>query len=133
MNRALPMNSMRFISGDTDGMKRLSISPVRNAPKMPSSPQISASAALKNSTDNTYIYNSTPSAYRRKNHRVSLGMNITDTTHYTATLRTKNIQTQKSVSPLFAPTMAARISSDIVSAIIDDPTLSATLLCFCRP
>ena len=53
MKSALPINSMRFISGDTCGMKRLRMSPATKAPKMPSSPTASLSAALMKSIDIT--------------------------------------------------------------------------------
>ena len=48
MNSALPVNSMRFISGETLGTNRFSISPDMNAPKMPSSPTASDSTAERN-------------------------------------------------------------------------------------
>ena len=48
INRALPMNSRRFISGAVVGMKRLSIKPLAKAPRMPSKPITSHSAALIN-------------------------------------------------------------------------------------
>ena len=55
MNIALPVNSMRFISGETLGMKRLSISPATKAPKMPSRPMKFDRAALRNNIARTKI------------------------------------------------------------------------------
>ncbi len=49
MKSALPINSMRFISGDTWGMYRLRMMPAKNAPKMPSSPTRSARAEQRKS------------------------------------------------------------------------------------
>ncbi len=48
MKRALPVNSSRFMSGETLGMKRLRINPAMNAPKMPSRPIIWESAPQRN-------------------------------------------------------------------------------------
>ena len=53
MKRALPMNSMRFINGDTWGMYLFSISPARKAPTMPSTPMASDKAAERNITAST--------------------------------------------------------------------------------
>ena len=50
INNALPINSRRFINGDTLGIKRLRINPARKAPNIPSNPHICDTAALKNST-----------------------------------------------------------------------------------
>ena len=44
------MNSIRSISGEVLGTKRLSTKPERNAPKIPSNPQSSAVAAERNTT-----------------------------------------------------------------------------------
>ena len=47
MNRALPINSMRFIKGDTWGMYLFRISPEVKAPTIPSTPMASDAAAAK--------------------------------------------------------------------------------------
>ena len=56
MKRALPMNSMRFISGDTLGIYLFNIRPEKKAPKMPSSPMACESAAERNMTASTKMY-----------------------------------------------------------------------------
>jgi len=48
MNSALPINSILFIKALTLGMYLLSINPAINAPKIPSSPTISATEAQRN-------------------------------------------------------------------------------------
>ena len=47
------MNSRRFISGDTWGIYLFNIRPEKKAPKIPSKPMASVSAALRNITDRT--------------------------------------------------------------------------------
>ena len=55
MKMALPINSRRFIRGEMVGMKRLSINPLKKAPRMPSNPASSHKEALKNIIANTKI------------------------------------------------------------------------------
>ena len=53
MKMALPVNSMRFISGDTWGIYLFNISPAMKAPTMPSTPMASERAAERNMTLST--------------------------------------------------------------------------------
>ena len=53
MKTALPMNSMRFIRGDTWGIYLFKMSPDRKAPTMPSTPMASDRAADRNMTAST--------------------------------------------------------------------------------
>ena len=66
MNRALPINSIRFIRGDTRGIYRLRINPEKKAPTIPSIPIIEVRAALRNMMPSTKIYCITASLYRRR-------------------------------------------------------------------
>ena len=56
MKRALPINSMRFIRGETWGIYLFNIRPEKKAPKMPSSPMKSVMAAEQNMMAMTKIY-----------------------------------------------------------------------------
>ena len=73
MKRALPMNSILFIRGDTGGIYLFRMSPARKAPQMPLTPAASAKAALMKSIAMTKMNCMTASEYRRRNQRVSLG------------------------------------------------------------
>ena len=53
MKTALPMNSIRFISGEACGMYLLRMRPDIKAPKMPSKPMSDVNAADRNITDST--------------------------------------------------------------------------------
>ena len=76
MKRALPINSKRFISGETCGIYLFNIRPAKNAPKTPSIPTIWESAALMKSIAITKINCITASLYRRKNQRVKRGISM---------------------------------------------------------
>jgi len=64
---------MRFISGETWGMKRLRMSPAKKAPNTPSSPISSEMMALRKSSAMTNIYCATASEYLLRKHLASLG------------------------------------------------------------
>ena len=74
MKRALPINSMRFIRGDTCGIYLFNIRPAKKAPNTPSMPTIWERAALMKSIAITKMNCITASLYLRKNHRVSRGI-----------------------------------------------------------
>ncbi len=134
MKRALPMNSMRFISGDTWGMKRLRMSPAKNAPNTPSSPITPDTAALRNSSAITKIYCATESEYRLRNHLAILGSRYTPPATNAAIFTVNNAQNASPAPPRSnEPTIAASTISASVSAIIDAPTQSVTAECLCRP
>ena len=124
---------MRFISGDRRGMYLLSISPARNAPRMPSSPANPDSAALMKSMASTKINCITESLYRRRKLRVSLGITMLINRQSATVLAANRAQNPMPLSPWCMPTMAASAMSAMKSDSIDDPTLSATLGLRCRP
>ena len=76
MKSALPVNSIRFINGDTFGTNRFNIKPDMNAPKIPSKPTASDNAAERNTTARMKINCITASEYRRRNQRVTRGITI---------------------------------------------------------
>ena len=76
MKSALPVNSIRFINGDTFGTNLFNIKPDMNAPKIPSNPTASDNAAERNTTARMKINCITASEYRRRNQRVTRGITI---------------------------------------------------------
>ena len=133
MNSALPMNSMRFISGDTCGMKRFRMRPEKNAPKIPSSPMRLDSAPPMNMTARTKINCITESEYLRRNQRVRRGTNIIIPAQKTANLAKNNVQKSSPPDALNELTMAATPTSDRNSDSIDAPTLSVEAVWRCKP
>ena len=97
MKSALPINSMRFIRGDTCGMYRFNINPEIKAPTMPSTPTASDTAALRNITANTKMNCITASEYRRRKKRATLGMSQALATKNTLNFSRKNSQNQMPV------------------------------------
>lgn len=73
MKSALSTNSMRFINGDADGMKRLSTIPAKNAPMIGSSPAGLARNEAENTSASTKMYCNTLSLYFLKSQRASRG------------------------------------------------------------
>ena len=73
MKMAFPTNSIRFINGEMLGMSRLSTSPAKNAPKIPSNPAASDSSDAIKTIANTNIYCATLSLKRRRKYRATLG------------------------------------------------------------
>ena len=74
MKSALPVNSSRFISGETCGIYLFNIRPAKKAQNTPSMPTICERAALMKSIAITKINCITESLYRRRNHHVNLGI-----------------------------------------------------------
>ena len=83
---------MRFISGDTFGMKRFMTSPAKNAPKIPSRPIKSERAALRKRMAMTKVNCITASEYFLRNQRVNLGMTTSMKAQKTTILATNNSQ-----------------------------------------
>ena len=66
----MPVNSIRFISGETEGMKRLRTSPEKNAPNIPSRPISDDRAAERKRRLMTKMNCMTASEYLWRNQRV---------------------------------------------------------------
>ncbi len=133
MNSALPMNSMRFISGDTCGMKRFRMRPEKNAPKISfESDEIRQRSAHEHDGQNEDKLH-----YRvgisRRNQRVRRGTNIIIPAQKTANLAKNNVQKSSPPDALNELTMAATPTSDRNSDSIDAPTLSVEAVCRCKP
>ncbi len=126
MKMEFPTKSMRFMSGEVRGIKRLSASPARNAPMMASIPAIIDITAPRNTIASTKIYWVTLSLKRLKNHRAITGkMNKMMRVN-----RIKNpvslIQKKWSISPLVIPTITARTKSARILVINVLPTVILT-------
>ena len=121
MNKALPTNSVRFINGDTCGIRRFNTNPAKNAPKIPSIPANSAKAALRKTNASTKIYCITLSSYLRKNQRAKRGNTKNTKTQYTTHLPTKIIHELESSSPLYSPEIPANTKRATVNANIVPP------------
>ena len=118
MKRALPMNSIRSISGEVLGTKRLSTKPARNAPKMPSRSHNPAVAAESNTMARVKVNWMTGSLYLRKNTRMSRGSRKNMPKMKITNFRAKNTQNPASPVPLMVPEMPARKSRAESSATI---------------
>ena len=130
---ALPINSMRFINGETEGMKRLSIKPEKKAPKIPSKPISSQVAALINMRERTKIYCITESEYLRRNQRVTCRIIHVVTAHHVRNFTVKNIQNIVPVPPVMLPTNAATTTRAKKSDNMEAPTERVETLLRCNP
>lgn len=122
MKSALPMNSMRFMSGEVLGTNRLRTKPARKAPRIPSRPQSSAVAAEKSTTANVNVNCMIGSLYLRKKIWSILGNRTNMPKIYTINLMANFPQNQTSLLPLKVPEIPARKSranskASIVAAI----------------
>ena len=111
MKRALPTNSIRFISGDTEGMKRLSTTPTKNAPRIGSSPAGLARAEARKTRASTKMYCDTLSLYFLKNHRAMRGKTKRINKLYATMERMRRTQNHSLIVPVCIPTMTASMMS----------------------
>ena len=103
------------------------MSPERNAPKMPSNPTPSVTAALMKSIDMMKMNCITASLYRRRNHRVRRGIMMVSKVHTNTIFTINHVQNIMPPLPLCADATADITTMARNSAIIVEPTLSVTL------
>ncbi len=128
MNKAFPTNSIRFIRGEVFGIRRLSASPARNAPTMPSIPTTWAKKAPRKTMPRTKIYCETLSSKRLKNHRPITGKtNIMNKTNAEIDALSPN-QNVCEISPVSNRTITARTNRASTVVINVPPILIVTAL-----
>ena len=133
MKSALPVNSIRLISGDTFGMNLLRTSPEKNAPKIPSSPTASDIAAERNITASVKMNCITESEYFRRNQCANRGMAKINPAQNAVSLTVNSNQKLQPAPPLKLFTTAAMTSRARKSDTIDPPTLNVELTCRVSP
>ncbi len=133
MKRALPTNSIRFISGEVRGINRFIARPARKAPMIGSIPAVSARKAPRKTTTSTKMYCETLSWNRLKNHRPSNGKRMSTIAPKRVSERPRRIQNPLSTDPAERPTMMVSTRRARVSVIIVPPTVMVTAWFFVMP
>ena len=123
MKRALPTNSVLFIRVEDAGMKRLKTKPQKKAPRMPSMPQNSATAAARNTMASTKMYCMILSVWWRKNHRMILGkmrkiMAMRSTNLKPSHIHSKTLSMPRSVPEMMASTIRAKTRASMVAVTL---------------
>ena len=133
MKRALPTNSMRFISGEVAGMSRFMASPARKAPMIGSSPAASARKAPRKTITSTNTYCDTLSLHRLKNQRPMSGKRRRIAAMQTATEMPSRYQKALSALPVEKPTTTVSTERAMMSVMIVPPTAIVTALSRAMP